>query len=219
MPPCPTTSTAGYKRELASRSCPVAASTRAAARRRSAFCSSASVTRARRAESPRVASHPFTTGVVSTGAAFHPGGSFAAGSASAVTWLLDGGCFKEHPTSAPAADTRRMAGRNRAGRRTAAMLVQLEDEVVELRADSDDHLANEVDGNQVLGVDGALAARACRQEYRGVHRLQLGGEPTRREILLLGLRQLAGGRQLALALSPDHPENLTFDELPGNGVH
>ncbi len=42
--------------------------------------------------------------------------------------------------------------------------MQLEDEVVEIRAHPDDDLANELDLVEVLGINRAVSDRACRKE-------------------------------------------------------
>src|SRR5262245_15234986 len=136
---------------------------RAAAIRRSGLNSSASRTSASSRGSLNVASHPYATAPFAPPFAAHPGGGFTFGSACCCSSSLPNGSFRAQPdwTTAASAATSTTAT---AVRRIVAASMQLEDEVVHVRADADDHLADDVYCREVLRVDGGVTRGAGGKE-------------------------------------------------------
>src|SRR5262245_44819479 len=118
------------------------------------FCASASATSARSRSSLKATSQLFSTAPAAPPAA-QAGGSFALASPVSRSSARSGGDFNAQPARPRArsvATTRRMAS------------VQLRNQVVDVRADAQDHLAEDVDRRQVLGIDGGVARGAGRHE-------------------------------------------------------
>src|SRR6266850_1545197 len=84
-------------------------------------------------------------------------GTLKFGRACCTASSREGGDFSAQPASARPTSAR-------SGRRARIRSVQLEDQVVQVRADADDHLADDVHRVQVVGVDRGVAGRAGGEE-------------------------------------------------------
>src|SRR5262245_2676253 len=126
--------------------------------RRSALLAIASRTSASSCASRKLASHPSATAPAAAPCAVHLSGSVTFGIASLRTSADSGGGRSAQPAA--------VAIRTRAGSaRCTVASVQLEDQVIRVGPDPDDHLADDVDGGESLGVD-RRAARGARREER-----------------------------------------------------
>src|SRR3954469_16354581 len=141
----------------AARALASAASTRAAATLRSVLYSMASATSFSSSGSWKRPSQPSPTGPASVGAPVHLSGSFVWGSDSWNKSAAGGGSRTTQPATiaaiAPAARPRT----------ALPMSVQLRDQVIDLGADAHDHLAEDVDHLEALGVDRRIPLRARGQ--------------------------------------------------------
>src|SRR5262249_23320293 len=94
------------------------------------------------------------------------------------------------------------------------MSVQLEDQPVEVRADAQNHLADDVDVVAVLRVDRAVPDRPRREEYASVRGRDV--EPEREATWRQGLRarerNVRAHRDLALPLRPNDRIHLSLDD-------
>src|SRR5436190_3272990 len=179
-----------------------ACSTLADAARRSAFCTSASCTSASSAGSRKVCNRsPGISPAPRPGACHAAGGLPGGPSASSVSVAWSGGSRSAQADSASMPATSTMRDDFRLSDRMG--LVQLQDQVVGVGAHADDHLADDVDRAEVLGVDRALADRARGEEefFVGVVDAELHGEAAGRQ-LHRRVRKEAAHRQLALAVRP-----------------
>src|SRR4051812_2407988 len=120
-----------------------------------------------------------------------------------------GGDLSAQPPSAAA---RAPVRSRRAARITS---VQLQDEVVQVRADPQDHLADDVHGVQVIGIDGRVARSARSQEHRAVafFDVELDGVASGRRRHHARHRDGAARLQLPLALRPNDRVHLALDDF------
>src|SRR5512145_1936298 len=132
---------------------------RAAATCRSGLYVSASWTRASRPGSLKAASQPFTTASGTPPRSLHCAGTVRLGSAWPRTSSGLGGALSAQPAIAAARTAVSKA------RYTRVISVQLQDKVVDVRAHAQNHLADDVDLMEALGIDRRVARRArCHEQ-------------------------------------------------------
>src|SRR4029450_919045 len=95
----------------------------------------------------------------------------------------------------------------------------LDDDVVEIRLDADQHLPDDLDWCEVRRVDGRGAARAAGEEQLLVPLLHVEppGEPSRRP-REGRLWQVAAGVHLPLRLRPQDRVDVRLDDAPRIGI-
>src|SRR5882724_9607013 len=200
------------------------ASTRAAAALRSGFRSTASATTAVSSGSPKLRIQFGTTAPLRCGPAHLPG--IFARADSGIMFAPAGGFFKAQPASI----TLLAVAKSTVQRRTfiVSSLVSAEesgkvfdDEPVELRLDTDDHAADELDHRMLLCVDCSLTAGASGEKdvfilpvCKESHCDALFGRHHR-----LRVRQVPADRQLALCCRPKDGIDLAFDDAARIHLH
>src|SRR5689334_15102973 len=101
-------------------------------------------------------------------------GSFMFGRFSWASASRSGAVFSEQAETSSANASAAHSGRSVARKEEepfTRMSVQLQDQVIELRADAQNHLAQDMDRLEVLGVHRAVARGARREERRGLLRI------------------------------------------------
>src|SRR5207249_11881970 len=139
------------------------ASTRAAAALRSGFRSTASATSAVSSESPNVRIQFGTTAPIRCEPATLPG--IFARADSGMIAAPTGGCLIAQPASVRHAALPRS---NRVCMCVWRALVELPNEPVQLRRESDEDLADDMDYLAMLGINSASSARTCGEEKAAV---------------------------------------------------
>src|SRR5262249_43913277 len=124
-----------------------------------------------------------------------------------------GSGFNAHPCNTSAAASMKNIGRS-------GISMQLEDQIVGIRADTENHFAHDVNVVPVLRIDRSVTGRSRGEEEVAiaVRNAKPHGEPAWREWRGAGLRDRPGHWNLALALRPDHRVDLRFDDPAGHGV-
>src|SRR5436190_16749909 len=92
--------------------------------------------------------------------------------------------------------------------------MEFQDQPVELRADANDDLPEDVHGRAAIGIDGALAMNARREEYVFVFAVR--NEPDCKPPFRVGsIARVGNGtapRKLSLSLGPDDRVHLALDD-------
>src|SRR6478735_8427535 len=179
-PPVPSRFTAGRSAALASSTYCAACSTRVAVTRKSGLLAIASTTSASSCGSPKVASQLswMAPAGAAAGAAFHLLSSVRVLTTPACARISSGvgGSLVIQPASntTPAREPRMILGD------CMSASVEFQDQPIELGADADDDLADDVDHVRLLGVDRPGAVRAGREEDFLV--LTIGQQPHRQAV-------------------------------------